>query len=373
MAYAMIGPYGRNRRSISAAAAVARGYCSVIPLSVEERKHLLLLVACRLCCSVTLGAFSYQQNPENEYLLLHAEPAWQALELLWDYDATERSSVTAILQRVFDEACNCALEAAEPPQALDVSDLAMPDPCIPDLLAALRATSAGSTLPSPVSKKSKLEVENQSGESSITFVTGNVNKLKEVKRILRMADGASVGEDDFPFGLRHEKIDLLELQGNDTMEIARAKCIEATQHTGGAVITEDTSLCFTALNDLPGPYIKWFLEKCGHDGLNRMLAGYEDKSAYAQTVVAFTPGPNVAPVLFEGITKGRIVPPRGSLEFGWDPIFEPDEGGGKTYAEMSKDEKDAISHRSRAFGKLREYFRQEKDSIHRQLQSNERR
>uniref|UniRef100_A0A061R890 Ham1 family non-canonical purine ntp pyrophosphatase n=1 Tax=Tetraselmis sp. GSL018 TaxID=582737 RepID=A0A061R890_9CHLO len=36
-------------------------------------------------------------------------------------------------------------------------------------------------------------------------------------------------------------------------------------------MTEDTSLCFNALGGLPGPYIKWFLEKCGHDGLNRML------------------------------------------------------------------------------------------------------
>jgi inosine/xanthosine triphosphate pyrophosphatase family protein len=38
------------------------------------------------------------------------------------------------------------------------------------------------------------------------------------------------------------------------------------------VLVEDTSLCFNALGGLPGVYIKWFLEKCGHDGLNRMLA-----------------------------------------------------------------------------------------------------
>lgn len=68
---------------------------------------------------------------------------------------------------------------------------------------------------------------------------------------------------------------------------------------GGAVMVEDTSLCFNAMGGLPGPYIKWFLAKLGHDGLNKMLAGFEDKSAYAQCVFAFTPGglPMPAPIL----------------------------------------------------------------------------
>jgi inosine/xanthosine triphosphate pyrophosphatase family protein len=48
------------------------------------------------------------------------------------------------------------------------------------------------------------------------------------------------------------------------------------------VLVEDTSLCFNALNGLPGVYIKWFLEGIGHEGLNNMLVAYPDKSAYAQ-------------------------------------------------------------------------------------------
>jgi inosine/xanthosine triphosphate pyrophosphatase family protein len=44
---------------------------------------------------------------------------------------------------------------------------------------------------------------------------------------------------------------------------------------GGPVLVEDTSLCFNALHGLPGPYIKFFLEKLGHDGLNRMIVGWE--------------------------------------------------------------------------------------------------
>ena len=83
MAYAMISSYGKANRAISAASAVLRGFNSVYPLTLGERKYLRLLISSRLSCSATLGAYSYQQNPQNEYLLLHAEPAWKTLELLW--------------------------------------------------------------------------------------------------------------------------------------------------------------------------------------------------------------------------------------------------------------------------------------------------
>lgn len=55
-------------------------------------------------------------------------------------------------------------------------------------------------------------------------------------------------------------------------------------------MVEDTCLCFNAWNGLPGPYIKWFLGSLGHDGLNKSLAGFEDKTAYAQCTFAFCTG-----------------------------------------------------------------------------------
>lgn len=120
-------------------------------------------------------------------------------------------------------------------------------------------------------------------------------------------------------------------------------------------MTEDTSLCFNALDGLPGPYIKHFL-RCGHDALNRMLDGFDDRSAYAQTVMAFTLGPKQPVHVFEGRTDGCIVSPRGSLDFGWDPVFEPTQGDGLTYAEISKEKKNDISHRSRSMAKLKAYL-----------------
>lgn len=83
---------------------------------------------------------------------------------------------------------------------------------------------------------------------------------------------------------------------------------------------------------------------------------YEDKSAYALCTFAFCAGPGVEPVLFEGRTEGNIVSPRGPRDFGWDPVFEPT-GYSQTYAEMPKDLKNEISHRSRALKLVLEFLK----------------
>merc|ERR1712151_1111312 len=109
--------------------------------------------------------------------------------------------------------------------------------------------------------------------------------------------------------------------------------------------------------------IKWFLEKLGHDGLNKMLAGYEDKSAYAQCIFALSAGPGCEVRVFDGRTEGKIVPARGPTDFGWAPVFEPVEGSGLTYAEMQKVAKNAISHRGRALEKLRSWLVKNADTF----------
>ena len=188
------------------------------------------------------------------------------------------------------------------------------------------------------------------GLPKVTFVTGNAKKLEEVKAIL--STGGAL-----PVEIVSQKIDLPELQG-EPEEISAQKCMLAAKEVGGPVMVEDTSLCFNALGGLPGPYIKWFLEKTGHAGLNNLLAAYDDKSAYAQCIFSYSSGPGHAPVVFDGRTAGRIVPARGPTDFGWDPVFEP-EGLTTTYAEMDKAEKNKISHRYRALAKVQEHLRTE--------------
>jgi hypothetical protein len=142
MAYAMLTVYGKRNRMISAAAAFLRGYHSVCPISDIERQHLPLLIACRLSCSVTLGAYSYKQNPGNEYLLLHSVPGWDALNLIWGTDVARRQGMRAVIDSIFEQACAGAPSAAQADNndksVIDCSDLAFPDPSVVDPLSSVR-------------------------------------------------------------------------------------------------------------------------------------------------------------------------------------------------------------------------------------------
>ncbi|KAJ7855037.1 inosine triphosphate pyrophosphatase-like protein [Mycena olivaceomarginata] len=155
-------------------------------------------------------------------------------------------------------------------------------------------------------------------KSSLIFVTGNANKLKEFPKF---------------------KV--------PTQEVAIAKCRQAAELLGGPCITEDTALCFEALKGLPGPYIKYFLADLGHEGLNALLVGFPTKAAWALCTFAYSAGPGADPILFEGRTDGSIVPARGPGIFGWDAVFEPT-GTGLT--------KNKLSHRYKALEKLREFL-----------------
>jgi inosine triphosphate pyrophosphatase len=188
-----------------------------------------------------------------------------------------------------------------------------------------------------------------SGDASrlreFVFVTGNKNKLREVQQIL--------GDH-----IQSASLDLEEIQG-DARDIVRRKAMLAASHLERVVLVEDVSLCITALGGLPGPYIKWFVDKLGPAGLARMLVGFDDKSAEAHCTFALC-APNEEPIIFVGRCPGRIVDaPRSAPDnlhpFGFDPIFQPD-GFDLTYAELPSATKNSISHRGRALQLLQQFF-----------------
>ncbi|GAM20132.1 hypothetical protein SAMD00019534_033070, partial [Acytostelium subglobosum LB1] len=178
---------------------------------------------------------------------------------------------------------------------------------------------------------------------TITFITGNAKKLEEVIQIL----GNSLP-------ITSMRLDLPELQG-EPYDISVEKCRLAAKQVNGPVLVEDTCLCFNALKGLPGPYIKWFLEKLAPEGLYEMLSAYNDKTGYAICNFAYSEGPDCEPIVFEGRTNGTIVPPRGPRNFGWDPVFQP-ETFEQTYAEMDSALKNTISHRHRSLEKLKAHL-----------------
>ena len=176
----------------------------------------------------------------------------------------------------------------------------------------------------------------------LKFVSGNAKKFEEIKAILKMY---------LPqVEVVQIKIDLPELQG-EPEDIVKEKLKIALEKTSGPLIVEDTSLCFSALNGLPGPYIKSFLTKLGTAGLYKMISSYEDHSGYAMCIMGMAKSTGEEANIFIGRTYGNIVDPRGPNNFGWDPVFQPD-GFDKTYAEMDSHTKNHISHRYKALNGL---------------------
>lgn len=122
----------------------------------------------------------------------------------------------------------------------------------------------------------------------------------------------------------------------------------------GEYIVEDTSLYFDYLNGLPGPLIKWFLEKLGDKKLFELAKKLGNRKAFARTMIGYI-NKEGETKFFEGKIKGEIVSPKGSEGFGWDKIFIP-YGYKKTFAQMSVEEKNKISMRKIALRKFAKYI-----------------
>lgn len=189
---------------------------------------------------------------------------------------------------------------------------------------------------------------NTNNKTFITFITGNRNKLEEVRSILK------TNQEDTHYSIKSLDIDLPEVQGEPEYVI-QEKCKSASLQLNGPIIVEDTSLCFNALGGLPGPYIKWFMKKIGLEGLTKLLLGYEDKTIEAKCIFAYQENRDSKIHYFTGITKGTLVEPRGNMNFGWDPVFLP-EGYNETYGEMNNETKNSISHRFKALQLLKEFL-----------------
>jgi non-canonical purine NTP pyrophosphatase (RdgB/HAM1 family) len=175
---------------------------------------------------------------------------------------------------------------------------------------------------------------------NIKFITGNPNKVREAGEIL----GVALEQVNLP--------DLHEIQTHDLDDIIRDKTLQAYQAVNAPVLVEDSGLLFSAWNGLPGALVKWFEKTVGCDGLLKMLESFEDREAFALCYVGYHDGKEIK--IARGSVKGRVADHlRGSNGFGWDTLFIPD-GHDQTYAEMTTQEKNSISHRRQAFEALKE-------------------
>ena len=188
----------------------------------------------------------------------------------------------------------------------------------------------------------------------IVFATNNAHKLGEVRQV--------VGDKFEIVSLRECGIveDIPEnepvLEGN-----ALAKARYIYERTGLDCFADDTGLEVDALGGEPGVRSARYATD-GHDDeankrlLLERLQGVEHRAAQFRTAVALILGGKE--YLFEGIVRGAIAHEQhGEGGFGYDPLFFP-EGGDRTFAQMSGEEKNAISHRGRAVRKLAEFLKE---------------
>lgn len=175
---------------------------------------------------------------------------------------------------------------------------------------------------------------------TLYFVTWNTNKFTEAKVF-------------FP-DVEQLDIDLPEIQSLDSQEIIAWKLqAAAIEFPDRKIIVEDTSLVFDAWNGLPGPLIKWYLASVGDTGIRQMLDSFPNKKASAVCTIGYFDGNKIE--FFQWVTTGTIVAPMVDSDFGRDALFQPD-GYDKTFAHMTKEEKNAVSHRGKAMRMLQEFL-----------------
>lgn len=182
----------------------------------------------------------------------------------------------------------------------------------------------------------------------LVMASANPHKAAEIEAVL----GPAFRISPRPAHLAEVVEDAPDLLGN-----ARLKALAVCEATGLAAVADDTGLEVDALGGAPGVRSARFAGDPADDAANvallvERLTGVTDRRARFRTV-ALVREPGGVELRADGVVEGTIAgAPRGDGGFGYDPVFIPDEGDGRTFAEMTREEKAALSHRGRAFRAL---------------------
>ena len=181
------------------------------------------------------------------------------------------------------------------------------------------------------------------------FVLATANKDKAAE-IAPMLDG-------FELLARPDDVPDVDETGHTLEENARLKAWALVNATGLPAIADDTGLEVDALDGAPGVYsARYAGEHATYaDNVQKLweaMIGAATRTARFRTV-ALAAFPDGSEVIGHGVVTGVIADdPRGDNGFGYDPLFIPDNGDGRTFAEMTRAEKEHVSHRGRAFRAL---------------------
>ena len=176
----------------------------------------------------------------------------------------------------------------------------------------------------------------------IYFITGNAGKMREISPLIP--------------NLKQLELDLEEVQSLDPKVVIEHKLAQAAAVRVGQFIIEDTNLELACLQGLPGTFIRWFEATVGVDGIAALAMKHENRSALARSTIGYRDGEGNTHY-FTGELEGEIVPPRGTVKWGWNTIFVP-KGEDRTFGEMTIEEKNRISMRGLAAQKLAAHLAQ---------------
>jgi XTP/dITP diphosphohydrolase len=148
----------------------------------------------------------------------------------------------------------------------------------------------------------------------------------------------------------------VEIQSDSLSEIASYAAEEAASRLGIPVVAEDAGLFVERLNGFPGPYSSDAFKRLGTKGILKLLEGVSERRAKFLSATAFS-APGGRTMCFVGSVTGHIgLRARGTGGFGFDPIFIPIKGDGRTLAQMTVKEKNRLSHRAASFRKFSKWL-----------------
>ena len=187
----------------------------------------------------------------------------------------------------------------------------------------------------------------------VVLASANPDKAAEIQAILAAAVPGLVVRP------RPPEVPEVEEDAPDLVGNARLKAVALTEATGLPAVADDTGLEVDALGGAPGVFsARWAGEGATYaDNVAKLLAELARHPGAPRTArfrtVAICRFPDGTEVVAEGTCQGTVpLAPAGGGGFGYDPVFVPDEGDGRTFAQMSPEEKHAVSHRGRAFRAL---------------------
>ncbi len=178
---------------------------------------------------------------------------------------------------------------------------------------------------------------------TVYFVTGNPGKVREAKAMFE-----NLGID-----MQQLVYEYPELQSDNLEEIAKYGAKNAAIYLKKPIIVEDAGMFISALKGFPGPYSSFIFKCIGNEGILKLMRGVKNRNAQFISVVGYCePGKDA--ITFSGSVEGKISDgPQGKMGFGYDPIFLHQK---KTFAQMSTEEKNRVSHRCMALRKFAEWF-----------------